>query len=338
LPGVHLIFIEEPEAHLHPQTQEVFIKQLTDAVATFSKDYPAGSEWPVQFVVTTHSSHVANTASFEAIRYFLTKPSLDGLSHHTRIKDFRKGLDAIPPKDRDFLHQYMTLTKCDLYFADKAILVEGATERLLMPKLCQLVDQELPDKSKLVKQYLSIVEVDGAHGKLFTPLLDFLELRTLVITDLDVVTLRPAMDGKPARWVKCPYAKGSRTGNETIKDWLGTADGQQLTLDELKEKKANEKARGYGRIAYQIHESGSAFCARSFEDALILANPKHFGLADGDDWGSVSWDIAQDMPKIETALRFALDVPSWNVPLYIKEGLVWLAEPSPAPMALAKAA
>lgn len=39
----------------------------------------------------------------------------------------------------------MTLTKCDLYFADKAILVEGTTERLLMPKLCQLVDESLDE-------------------------------------------------------------------------------------------------------------------------------------------------------------------------------------------------
>jgi putative ATP-dependent endonuclease of OLD family len=329
LPGVHVIFIEEPEAHLHPQMQEVFIKQLTDAVATFSKDYPKGSEWPVQFVVTTHSSHVANAATFEAIRYFLTKPAVDGVTRQTCVKDFRKGLDAIAPGDRNFLHQYMTLTKCDLYFADKAILVEGATERLLMPKICQLVDLDLAEESKLIKQYITIIEIDGAHGKLFAPLLDFLDLKTLMITDLDVVMKRPAEPDKAARWVKCPYSKGVRTGNSTIKDWFDTPEGEQISLDELKKKKASEKVKGSRRIAYQIHEADSEFCARSYEDALILANPLHFNLAEGVHLGDESWDMAQDMPKIGTALSFAIEVQKWNVPLYIKEGLVWLSEPPP---------
>lgn len=334
LPGIHLIFIEEPEAHLHPQMQEVFIKQLTDAVATFSKDYPNDSEWPVQFVVTTHSSHVANAATFEAVRYFLSKPAMDGLTRQTRVKDFRKGLDTIPTPDRNFLHQYMTLTKCDLYFADKAILVEGATERLLMPKICQLVDHELAEESKLVTQYLTIVEIDGAHGKLFAPLLDFLELKSLMITDIDAVRLREAEGNKPARWVKCPYSQGVRTGNATIKDWFDTPEGEQLSLETLQKKTAAEKVKGYRRIAYQIHELGSEFCARSYEDALVLANPAHFELAQDAHRGDQSWELARNMPKIETALRFAIDVPEWNVPLYIKEGLVWLSEPPPLPLSL----
>ena len=322
-PGIHLIFIEEPEAHLHPQMQEVFIKQLNDAVATFSKDYPEEPAWPVQFVVSTHSSHVANAAKFEAIRYFLTKPSPDGTTRQTQIKDFRQGLDQIPEKDRDFLHQYMTLTKCDLYFADKAIVIEGTTERLLMPKICQLVDTELDEKSKLIKQYITVVEAAGAHSKIFTPLLEFLEVKTLTITDIDVVKFNE----EKKRWVKCPYSEGARTGNSTIKDWFDIPDGDQLTLEQLKAKTADQKTKAYRRIAYQVHEPGSAFCARSYEDAFILANAAHFKLEEDKDWGQQSWDIAQDMPKVETALHFAITEPKWNVPHYIKEGLTWLAEP-----------
>jgi hypothetical protein len=70
-PGLHLVFIEEPEAHLHPQMAEVFIRKLTEITAMFVTMYNDGVPWPVQFVVSTHSSHMANEARFEAIRYFL---------------------------------------------------------------------------------------------------------------------------------------------------------------------------------------------------------------------------------------------------------------------------
>jgi putative ATP-dependent endonuclease of OLD family len=325
LPGVHLVFIEEPEAHLHPQMQEVFIAQLEEAVATFSAEYPDGPKWQVQFVVSTHSSHLANAAKFEAIRYFLTKPAPGGGARHTKIKDFRRGLDAIPPEDRNFLHQYMTLTKCDLYFADKAILIEGPTERLLMPRIRQLVDEGLPEGSKLARQYLSVVEVGGAHAQHFAPLLEFLELKTLLITDLDCVK-----QNANNRWIKCAYSEGVRTGNTAIKQWFDVPEGQQLTLPELVAKTPADKVKGHRRIAYQIAEPGSEYCARSYEDAFILANPAIFPPEDGH-WGDAAWLAAQDMPKTETALKFGIEQPVWNVPLYIKEGLIWLSEPPPAP-------
>jgi putative ATP-dependent endonuclease of OLD family len=221
-PGIHLIFIEEPEAHLHPQMQEVFIKQLGAVVDKFSESYPDAPKWSVQFVVSTHSSHLANAAEFEAIRYFLSQSSTPGgSSRQTRVKDFRRGLDAIPPSERSFLHQYMTLTKCDLYFADKAVLIEGTTERLLMPRICKIVDTELDDSIKLANQYVSVIEVDGAHSHFFDKLLDFLELKTLIVTDLDVVKLN---SNTPPRWVKCRYSEGVRTSNSAIRSWFDVAN------------------------------------------------------------------------------------------------------------------
>lgn len=343
-PVTHLIFIEEPEAHLHPQMQEVFINQLNAAVGKLSAKYPDEAAWQVQFVITTHSSHVANAAPFEAIRYFLNQQPVPTSGRRTKVKDFKKGVSTISKPDQEFLHQYMTLTKCDLYFADKAILVEGTTERVLMPRLCEIVDGDLDDEHKLAKQYITTVEVGGAYAHIFYPLLDFLELKTLVVTDLDAVRSATKKDRKGNDrnvWEKCPVSLGERTSNAAIRNWFkptgeineGEAEATpapDLDMKALLAKTDAEKLSGYRRIAYQVPEThGSNICARSYEDALVLANPQIFQLADGNDQAEEAWDIAQDLPKSETALRFAISEKNWKVPRYIIDGLKWLSEPSP---------
>ena len=339
-PTTHLIFVEEPEAHLHPQMQEVFISQLNAAIRKLSASYPEEAAWNVQFVITTHSPHVANAASFEAVRYFLNESPSQANARQTKVKDFNKGMGSISPDDQNFLHQYMTLTKCDLYFADKAIMVEGTTERLLMPRLCELVDRSLDDKHKLARQYVTCVEVGGAYAHIFYPLLDFLELKTLVVTDLD--STKPVekqnKKGKTiTTWDKCPVAEGERTSNAAIKEWFRPEDTEgkndwQITPAELVAKTAEEKQSGYRRIAYQIAEKpGTNVCARSYEDALVLANPDRFEWPKEQDEATEAWEIAQGLAKADTALRFAIREKEWVVPRYIQEGLAWLSEPPPPP-------
>ncbi|WP_244493748.1 ATP-dependent endonuclease [Aureimonas sp. AU4] len=321
-PATHLIFIEEPEAHLHPQMQEVFISQLNAAVATLSQKYPGEPVWQVQFIVSTHSSHLANAAQFDAIRYFLNEPTAHAGVRRTKVKDFRRGAEAISPEDRRFLQQYMTLTKCDLYFADKAILVEGATERILMPRISKIVDADLPAGSKLSRQYITTIEAGGAHAQVFYPLLEFLELKTLIISDLDAVRL---LDSK---WRKCPCADGERTSNSALRAWF---DEPHISVQDLMTKTTADKTKGFCRLAYQMQEDGSAHCARSYEDALILANLADFGIVDDAEAAKNAWETAQDFKKSEEAIKFAVREENWNVPRYIREGLIWLSEPPPPP-------
>lgn len=323
-PGTHIIFIEEPEAHLHPQMQEVFIGQLKEAVSTLSQKYPGETPWQVQFIVSTHSSHLANAAPFDAIRYFLNEPTSTNGVRRTKVKDFRKGADKIDPDDRRFLQQYMTLTKCDLYFADKAILVEGATERILIPRITKIVDVDLPPENRLGRQYITTIEAGGAHAQVFYPLLEYLELKTLVIADLDAVKL------VDSRWKKCPCTEGQRTSNSALKSWFGD---NEISIAALQAKTAEEKTKGYCRIAYQMAEDGSDHCARSYEDALILANLADFGIAEDANAATNAWDTAQDFKKSEEAIKYAIREENWNVPKYIREGLAWLSEPPPPPEA-----
>ncbi|MCW2240398.1 ATP-dependent nuclease [Azospirillum canadense] len=321
-PGTHLVFIEEPEAHLHPQMQEVFIGQLNEAVKTLSQKYPQEPVWRVQFIVSTHSSHLANAAQFDAIRYFFNEITAHEGIRRTKVKDFRRGAEAISSEDRRFLQQYMTLTKCDLYFADKAIIVEGATERILMPRIVKLVDMDLLPESKLARQYITTIEAGGAHAQVFYPLLEFLELKTLVITDLDAVKL------VESRWKKCPCAEGQRTSNAALKAWFGDSD---VSIEALIAKTVQDKTKRFCRIAYQMPEDGSEHCARSYEDALILANLTDFGIANDATAAVKAWEMAQDFRKSEEAIKYAIREENWSVPKYIREGLMWLSEPPPPP-------
>lgn len=169
---LNLLFIEEPEAHMHPQMQKVFIKNITEFLST--------KGFNVQVIISTHSSHILTNALFESIRYFSKN------AYSSKIKDLRKfHSELTEPQTLRFLEQYLTLDKGELFFSDKVILFEGVVERLLMPIFIKKLD--VSNGTKLSEQYISYIEVGGAYMNKFKELLEFLDIRTLIITDIDSV-------------------------------------------------------------------------------------------------------------------------------------------------------
>lgn len=322
------ILIEEPEAHLHPQMQQVFIEQIRETIAKALEEYKV----QVQIIISTHSSHMIAEAglninrSFERIRYFSknTKTTVE-------VKDFNEFKHKETDKDTfRFLKQYLNLNKCDLFFADKVIMVEGITEKLLMPLFIKKVAKELEN------EYVSIIEVGGAYTHKFKEFFKFLNTKVLIVTDIDSID---PQDSRKACKVSTPNAK---TANQTLKSWLPQKELIPELLDASQESKIDS---GIIRVAYQITEESHSYTARSLEEATINCNKSFFSYSIDDLKVSDFFDLLKNKdltkepydlsPSSKEKTTFTFDLMTfdeeettlkWNVPKYIKEGLEWLAK------------
>jgi predicted ATP-dependent endonuclease of OLD family len=177
---LHLIFIEEPEAHLHAQIQQVFIRNILRLLGDKSE---LAAFFHTQLVITTHSPHILYERGFSPIRYFRRVAAK--LNHHTDVRNLSQFKTNKDEKvSREFLQRYLKLTHCDLFFSDALILVEGNVERLLMPAMIE------SSAKRLRSSALTILEVGGAFAHRFQELIEFLGLTTLIVTDLDSVLVR----------------------------------------------------------------------------------------------------------------------------------------------------
>ncbi|MBK7955337.1 MAG: ATP-dependent endonuclease [Candidatus Accumulibacter sp.] len=178
-----------------------------------------------------------------------------------------------------------------MFFADKAVLIEGTTERLLLPRMIKIIDQWQPDGKKLGNQYVSVMEVGGAYAHIFFDLLEFLELRALVITDIDTVTRNAA-----GRYEACQVRHGQRTSNACIKKWF---DKPEVEPAHLLAADDASKTVGKLRLAFQQPEADEGPCGRSFEDAFMLANATlyPFSGASVEEREAQAWSEAKDVKE-----------------------------------------
>ncbi len=343
-PPLHLAFIEEPEAHLHVQLQQVFVKKVLEILTAEGE---AADGFHTQLALTTHSPHILYERGFRPIRYFRREGI--GAQQATQVLNLSKFYRDSPTQRRDFLDRYLKLSHCDIFFADAAILVEGNVERLLLP---QMIANSAP---ALQSCYLCTLEIGGAHAHVFRPFIEFLGIATLIITDLDSVSGHGEADqgheeGGGAQSVCMPETPGAITSNQVLAQWLP----EKTEIDELLAAVAEEKcvqANHFGlggvRVTYpctvklsygdeEIRRAG-----RTFEVAFALDNlsfTQHSANTDlrlcvHEPGGGLD-QLAQrlhekvhssNFKKTDFALALLAKNPdSWNVPEYIAEGLRWL--------------
>lgn len=339
---INLLFIEEPEAHTHPQLQYAFIRNIKEMLEQESKGIV------LHTIISTHSSHIVSQCEFDDIKYFyrdfkdnnILVKNLSDLQKIYVNEENKEEDKSIQKKNFQFLKQYLTLEKAELFFADKAIFIEGDTERILMPAMMKKLDMEKSNDENflpLMSQNISIIEV-GAYAHIFEHFLKFLGIKTLVITDIDSVN----NSNKP-----CSVSIGKKTLNASIKYFL-----KGKTLDDLKKLPKEEKilkfeagkwicdVNGHLRISFQTEQN--SYHARSFEDSFIALNydfikenTTHFnGLKcreyfDKDKY--TEYEIAEKCIAKKTVFATDIlyfsndDMSNWSTPQYIKEGLEWLA-------------
>jgi len=340
---INLLIIEEPEAHTHPQMQHAFIKNIKKLLAKGIKR-DDGINRPLQYIITTHSSHIVADSDFDDIKYLKVEAKNNVTAKN--LSDLRRQYDAIP-NQYQFLKQYLTISRAEIFFADKAVLIEGDTERILLPTFMRKIDLEvealLKEEDKedtflpLLSQNVSIIEV-GAYSQIFEKFIDFLGIKCLILTDIDAIKVVNQDENGKDIWAACSVNDGTKTSNSAINHFL-----KEVTWDDLKARPVEKRTISVGSsticICYQQNEEN--YHARSFEDAFIHINrvfvngkkEEFQGLQNRklfDDNEKNAYELACSCVKKKT--HFALDIlfhsdenfSNWTIPEYIKNGLLWL--------------
>jgi len=340
---IHLVFVEEPEAHLHAQAQQVFVKKAFEALCNNQviKDHP----WlKTQLVLSTHSNHVVNELDLNCMRYFRRVTDADDKIPVSNVINLSSTFGA-EDETEQFVTRYIRLTHCDIFFADAVILVEGPAEKILVPSFLT--------KADLDSYYISVIEVNGRHAHSFRSLIDKIGIPTLIVTDIDATeTIADAGKEKQVSVITAK-GKGYKTGNPSVQNWL---PGKVL-IDDLMALDGKEKTVDNVRIAFQTpisvkwnkeKEEYTEICPYTFEDALIFTNLELFRQDGLKKMGTIT-TIANLLKKNTSAvdlqkaifakleskgsfkkadfaisLLYKKDFYEIIAPAYIKEGLEWM--------------
>lgn len=340
---IHLVFVEEPEAHLHAQAQQVFVKKAFEALCNnqIIKDHP----WlKTQLVLSTHSNHVVNELDLNSMRYFRRVMDVGDKIPVSNVINLSSTFGS-DDETEQFVTRYIRLTHCDIFFADAVILVEGPAEKILVPSFLT--------KADLDSYYISVIEVNGRHAHSFRSLIDKIGIPTLIVTDIDA-TETIADDGKEKQVsVITAKGKGYKTGNPSVQNWL---PGKVL-IDDLMALDGKGKTVDNVRIAFQTpisvkwnkgKEEYTEICPYTFEDALIFTNLELFRQDGLKKMGTIT-TIANLLKKNTSAidlqkaifakleskgsfkkadfaisLLYKKDFYEITAPVYIQEGLEWM--------------
>mgnify|MGYP000170850836 CR=1 FL=1 len=164
------LIIEEPEAHLHPQLQNIFFKYLNDL-----------NNKGFQLFISSHSPTLTAKAKLNSLILLQNK---DGNVDSLAINDLN-----LSDENLKYLAKFLDVTESQLFFAKGVLLVEGISETLLMQIFSVMISEN--DEYNLEKNGVEIVNIGGISFKHFAGLYNSenqnnrLANKCCIITDSD---------------------------------------------------------------------------------------------------------------------------------------------------------
>ncbi|MEW9181557.1 AAA family ATPase [Bacillus mycoides] len=307
---VNLLIFEEPEAHLHPQMENIFIryisaikktkeiehkendleeklkeedvqKELEDVVNELENVAKEGAvkeivetvnqvaagevgeviinamaenqDVPFQMLITTHSSEMTKTIGLSNIRVLRS-------NGHTQSKVYDlNNFMTQHATDRNFYEKFFQFNMVEMVFADKLILFEGDAERLLFKYLIS----NMLKYERLSSQYISYIQVGGAYAHKYLDLIKFLEIKSLIFTDIDYEYKKEDVEINADIIIERIMKRVS--SNETIKTMVRRSNISKI-LKENRLKKGLFLNNKNICLKFQTDVDGYA---RTLEDALL---------------------------------------------------------------------
>lgn len=283
-----IVGIEEPEAHLHANLQNHLARNFQELIKTSEGE----KRKDIQLLITSHSNHITTKIDFEntvVLHYENNK-----VKAHYILDGF--GTTAEDIRQINYLKKYLDSENVNLFYSRRLMLVEGISEKLLLPIFYRAQTGVTIDQSAC-----SIINVNGLAFKNFLKIIENgFYIKCLVLTDSDAgtATAQRAID------LRAEYG-----GNTKI--------DVQVSLENTFEKDLiTSNATGSGRFTLcSILKMVRPVSGKAYVD----------GLGEEDPIDTESYFKLIEAYKSEFALQLSISLSeSWNgfvIPEYIRAGI-----------------
>ena len=173
------LLVEEPEAHLHPHYQNTFFSYLNEL-----------KNRGLQIFITSHSPTITAKSDLKNIIVLQKQNNKISPFAFSKLSDV-----DFNEKNHRHLKKFLDTTKCQMFFANGAILVEGITEALLIPELAKRFLK--PKTIDLEKEGIELVNVSGVAFEHFGKLFNNKDAAKRLLSKCSIITDSDPTEDKP---------------------------------------------------------------------------------------------------------------------------------------------